>query len=71
MAVHKVKETLTLNRPAYVGMRILDLSKMLRRLLLCVRAGDSTLAKSMHAIEMYQHQNSHTACYTCKLPKSH
>ena len=29
MAVHKVKETLTLNRPAYVGMCILDLSKML------------------------------------------
>ena len=29
MAVHKVKETLTLNTPAYVGMCILDLSKML------------------------------------------
>ena len=29
MAVHKVKETLILNRPAYVGMSILDLSKML------------------------------------------
>ena len=29
MAVHKVKETLTPNRPAYVGMCILDLSKML------------------------------------------
>ena len=29
MALHKVKETLTLNRPAYVGMCILDLSKML------------------------------------------
>ena len=29
MAVHKVKETLTQNRPAYVGMCILDLSKML------------------------------------------
>ena len=29
MAVHKVKETLTLNRPAYVGMCILDLSKPL------------------------------------------
>ena len=29
MAVHKVKETLTLNRTAYVGMCILDLSKML------------------------------------------
>ena len=29
MAVYKVKETLTLNRPAYVGMCILDLSKML------------------------------------------
>ena len=29
MAVHKVKETLTLNRPTYVGMCILDLSKML------------------------------------------
>ena len=29
MAVHKVKETLTLNRPAYVGMCMLDLSKML------------------------------------------
>ena len=29
MAVHKVKETLTLNMPAYVGMCILDLSKML------------------------------------------
>ena len=28
MAVHKVKETLTLNRPAYVGMCILDFSKM-------------------------------------------
>ena len=27
MAVHKVKETLTLNRPAYVGMCILDISK--------------------------------------------
>ena len=29
MAVHEVKETLTLNRLAYVGMCILDLSKML------------------------------------------
>ena len=29
MAVHKVEETLTLNRLAYVGMCILDLSKML------------------------------------------
>ena len=29
MAVHKVKETLTLNRPAYLGMCILDLSKTL------------------------------------------
>ena len=29
MAVHKVKETLTLNRPAYVGMCILDLIKTL------------------------------------------
>ena len=29
MAVHKVKERLTLNRPAYLGMCILDLSKML------------------------------------------
>ena len=29
MAVHKVKETLTLKRLAYVGMCILDLSKML------------------------------------------
>ena len=29
MAVHKIKETLTLNRPAYVGMCILDLSKSL------------------------------------------
>ena len=29
MAVHKIKETLTLNRPAYAGMCILDLSKTL------------------------------------------
>ena len=29
MAVHMIKETLTLNRPAYVGMCILDLSKTL------------------------------------------
>ena len=29
VAVHKVKETLTLNRPAYVGMCILDISKTL------------------------------------------
>ena len=29
MAVHKMKETLTLNRPAYVGMCILNLSKTL------------------------------------------
>ena len=29
MAVHKVKETLTINRLAYVGMCILDLSKTL------------------------------------------
>ena len=27
VAVHKIKEALTLNRPAYVGMCILDLSK--------------------------------------------
>ena len=27
MAVHKIKKTLTLNRPSYVGMGILDLSK--------------------------------------------
>ena len=29
ITVHKVKETLTLNRPAYVGMCILELSKTL------------------------------------------
>ena len=29
VAVHKIKETLTLNRPAYVGMCILGLSKTL------------------------------------------
>ena len=29
VAVHKIKETLTLNRPAYTGMCILDLSKTL------------------------------------------
>ena len=29
VAVHKIKETLTLNRPAYIGMCILDLSKTL------------------------------------------
>ena len=29
MAAHKIKEALTLNRPAYVGMCILDLSKTL------------------------------------------
>ena len=29
MAVHKIKESLTLNRPAYVGICILDLSKTL------------------------------------------
>ena len=29
MAVHKIKKSLTLNRPAYVGMCILDLSKTL------------------------------------------
>ena len=29
VAAHKIKETLTLNRPAYVGMCILDLSKTL------------------------------------------
>ena len=29
VAVHKIKETLTLNRTAYVGMCILDLSKTL------------------------------------------
>ena len=29
VAVHKIKKTLTLNRPAYVGMCILDLSKVL------------------------------------------
>ena len=29
VTVHKIKETLTLNRPAYVGMCILDLSKTL------------------------------------------
>ena len=27
VVVHKIKETLTLDRPAYVGMCILDLSK--------------------------------------------
>ena len=29
VAVHKIKETLTLNKPAYVGMCILDISKTL------------------------------------------
>ena len=29
VAVHKIKETLTLYRPVYVGMSILDLSKVL------------------------------------------
>ena len=43
----------------------------LRRLSLGVRAGDSNLAKSVHAIEMYQHENSHTAYHTCKPEKSH
>ena len=32
VAVHKIKETLTLNRPAYVGMCLLDLSKTLTTL---------------------------------------
>lgn len=30
VAVHKIKQTLTLDRPAYVGMCILDLSKTLQ-----------------------------------------
>ena len=34
MAVHKIKEALTLNRPAYVGMCILDLSNELNDLIL-------------------------------------
>ena len=29
VAVHKIKETTTLNRPAYIGLCILDLSKVL------------------------------------------
>ena len=29
MAVHKIKEALTLNRPAYVGICVLNLSKTL------------------------------------------
>ena len=29
VAMHKIKETLTLNRPAYIGMSILDISKTL------------------------------------------
>ena len=29
VAVHKIKETLTLNKPAYMGMCILNLSKIL------------------------------------------
>ena len=29
VAVHKIKETLTLNRPSYIGMCVLDLSKLL------------------------------------------
>ena len=29
IAVHKIKESLFLNRPAYIGMCILDLSKTL------------------------------------------
>ena len=33
VAVHKIRETLILNRPAYVGMCILDLSKTLREIL--------------------------------------
>ena len=41
----------------------------LRRILLGVRAENPKLAKSLHAIEMYQHENSHTTCYTCRLPK--
>ena len=32
VAVHKIKETLTLNRPAYIGMCILDLSKLFKRM---------------------------------------
>ena len=34
----------------------------LRRLSLGVRAGNSNMAKSVYAIEMYQHENSHTTC---------
>ena len=53
----------------YYDYMVPKYGERLRRLLLGVRAGDSNLAKSMYALEMYQHQNSHTACYTCKLPK--
>ena len=43
----------------------------LRRLLLSVRAGSSNLAKSVYAIEIYQHENLQTTSYTCKLSKNH
>ena len=52
-----------------IQANILSCEQTLRRLSLGVRAGDSNLAKSVIAIEMYQHKDSHTACYTCKLPK--
>ena len=43
----------------------------LRRLSLDVRAENSNLAKSVCALEMYQHKNSHTTYYTSRLPKNH
>ena len=45
VAVHKIKETLTLNRPAYVGMCILDLSKTQCMIFIITTSNKNTVAK--------------------------
>ncbi|XP_068674631.1 uncharacterized protein [Montipora foliosa] len=45
LAVHKIKETLTLNRPTYVGMCILDLSKTLCMIFITITSTISTMIK--------------------------
>ena len=48
VAVHKIKETLTLNRPAYIGMCILDLSVRLLCMIFIIIISNKSMATKLN-----------------------